>query len=94
MTSAGLHDGQAVIYGYDALGRRASRTAGDATTSFLYDGADVVLDRTSGGSNVDYLNGFGVDDKLRQTSAAGTHYYLQDRGAGGRCRAGDRAAAV
>jgi RHS repeat-associated protein len=78
LTGVSLPDGQAVSYGYDALGRRASRTANGATTSFLYDGADVVLDRRGDGSSVDYLNGFGIDDKLRQTSAAGTHYYLQD----------------
>ncbi len=49
------------------------------TTSFLYDDADVVLDRGSDGSAVEYLNGPGVDDKLRQTSAGtGALYFLQD----------------
>ena len=58
--------------------RLASRTAGGVTTSFLYDGADVVLDRTGDGSAIDYLNGAGVDNKLRQTSGAtGPLYFLQ-----------------
>ncbi|MBI3650999.1 MAG: type IV secretion protein Rhs, partial [Acidobacteria bacterium] len=81
MTSASLPNGQSVSYGYDALGRRASRTANGATTSFLYDGADVVLDRASDGSTVDYLNGGGIDNKLRQTSSSAPSspaYFLQD----------------
>jgi RHS repeat-associated protein len=81
MTSASLPDGQSVNYGYDALGRRSSRTANGSTTSFLYDGMDVVLDKASDGSSVNYLGGFGVDDKLRQTSSASPNspaYFLQD----------------
>jgi len=78
MTSASLPGGQSVTYGYDALGRRASRTANGVTTNFLYDGGDVVLDRNSDGSSVEYLNGPGVDDKLRQTNGVSTNYYLQD----------------
>jgi RHS repeat-associated protein len=81
MTGASLPNGQTVSYGYDALGRRASRTANGATTSFLYDGADVMLDRSGDGSTVDYVNGFGIDDKLRQTKSASPsspQYFLQD----------------
>jgi RHS repeat-associated protein len=72
-----LAGGQVISYGYDAAGRRASRTAAGQTTSFLYSGAEVVADRTSGGS-VDYLNGQGLDEHLRQTSGSGPLYYLQD----------------
>lgn len=81
MTSAQLLKGQNVSYGYDALGRRASRTANGSTTKFLYDGADVVLDKASDGSSVDYLNGGGIDNKLRQTSSSAPtspQYFLQD----------------
>jgi YD repeat-containing protein len=81
MTSATLPSGQAVSYGYDALGRRASRTANGATTSFLHNGADVVLDKASDGSSVEYLNGGGIDNKLRQTSSSAPSspaYFLQD----------------
>ena len=38
----------------------------------------MVLDRRSDGSAVDYLNGPGVDDKLRQSSVGGPLYFLQD----------------
>lgn len=68
-----------VSYTYDALGRRTARTESAATTDFLYDGDDVALDRASGGTTVDYLNGISIDDKLRQTnSSGGDSYFLQD----------------
>jgi RHS repeat-associated protein len=79
MTRATLSSGQAVEYTYDALGRRASRSTGGATTKFLYDGLDVVLDKGANGGDVDYLNGIGIDMKLRQTSqASGALYFMQD----------------
>jgi RHS repeat-associated protein len=79
LTSATLPGGQTVGYSYDAMGRRASRTAAGQTTSFLYDGEDVVLDRSGNAVTADYLNGPGIDNKLRQSSASsGTLYFLQD----------------
>jgi RHS repeat-associated protein len=81
LTGASLPGGQTVGYGYDALGRRASRTVNGTTTSFLYDGEEVVLDRAANGSTVEYLNGFAIDDKLRQTASNGPNapaYLLQD----------------
>ena len=79
MTQATLPNGQIVQYGYDALGRRSSRTAGGITTNFVYKAADVVLDRASDGSSIDYLNGPGVDNVLRQKSqSTGALYFLHD----------------
>lgn len=79
LTKATLSNGQSVDYGYDALGRRNSSAASGITTNFLYDGLDVVLDKGSDNSAVDYLNGPGVDNKLRQASAAtGSLYFHQD----------------
>ncbi len=79
LTQVTLPNGQAVSYVYDVLGRRVSRTASGSTAMFQYDGADVVIDRVSGGSDLDYLNGLGFDDKLRQSGGSwGTLYFLQD----------------
>jgi RHS repeat-associated protein len=73
-----MPNGQIVDYGYDTLGRRINRTADGATTNFVYDGQDVVLDR-AGSSTVDYLNGFGIDNKLRLTNGGlGALYFLRD----------------
>lgn len=78
LTSVAMPGGQTVSYSYDALGRRKSRTAGGLTTSFLYDGVDVVRDAISSSSVVDYVNGPGIDQKLRQANAGGNLYFLQD----------------
>src|SRR5207237_2075309 len=73
-----------VTYKYDALGRRIQRTPSTgASTNFIYDGQDVVKDLNSDGSTVDYLNGPGVDNKLRLTDSRlitlGPLYFLQDQ---------------
>jgi RHS repeat-associated protein len=71
-----------VTYKYDALGRRIQRTASSGTsTNFIYDGQDVVKDINSDGTSLEYLNGLGIDNKIRQKgpSAATTYYFAQDR---------------
>jgi RHS repeat-associated protein len=80
LTQSTLPSGQTINYGYDATGRLASRATNGSSTSFLYHNLDVVLDRGSDGSQVDYLNGMALDDKLRQASnATGALYFLQDQ---------------
>jgi RHS repeat-associated protein len=78
-----LPNGSTVTYKYDAIGRRIQRArTGGISTNFIYDGQDVVKDSNSDGSTVDYLNGPGVDNKLRLTdsrlAATGPLYFLQD----------------
>ncbi len=79
LTRATLPNGQVVDYSYDAMGRRISRAASGVTTTFQYNGVDVVIDRINNGSAYDYLNGMGIDDKLRQSGGAwGSLYFFQD----------------
>ena len=78
MTSATLPNGQVVSYAYDALGRRSSRTTSNQTTSFIYDGQDVVQDRTDSTVQADYINGLGIDDKLKISNTNGSLYFLKD----------------
>jgi len=60
---------ESVSYKYDALGRRIQRAGSDGVgTNFTYDGQDVIKDVNNDGSTVDYLNGPGIDNKVRQTS--------------------------
>lgn len=76
-----LPNGLTVSYKYDALGRRIQRTPSTGvSTSFVYDGQDVLRDINSDGSTVDYLNGPGIDDKLRfaDTHLSGPLYFLRD----------------
>lgn len=70
-----------VSYKYDALGRRIQRTLSSGiSTNFIYDGQDVVKDINSDGSTVEYLNGPGIDNKIRQkgSSSSSTYYFSQD----------------
>jgi RHS repeat-associated protein len=77
-----------VHYSYDALGRRIkrsssqSRTIGFSTaalTKFVYDGQDVVRDLNEDDSvAAEYLNGPGIDNKLRQTNGQTNYYFTSD----------------
>lgn len=72
-------DSTTISYKYDALGRRVQRTpSSGVSTNFIYDGQDVIKDINSDNSTVEYLNGLGIDNKLRQMSSAGTVYFTQD----------------
>lgn len=68
-----------VRYRYDALGRRVQRftVGGKENTKFIYDGQDVLADDNSG-TLTKYINGQGIDNKLRQTTGANTQYFLSD----------------
>jgi len=80
LKQATLSGGIAVAYSYDALGRRIQRTSSaTGTTKFVYDGADVVRDLDGSGSAIaDYLNGPGIDDKLRESVGSTLAYFLSD----------------
>lgn len=70
LTKAVLPNGQSVDYSFDALGRRASRSYQGNTTSFLYDGSDVVAD-----------NGYSRDTcKNRTQDQRGNSGSISDKG--------------
>jgi RHS repeat-associated protein len=81
-----LPNGKVVTYKYDALGRRVERSASvvpplplTTTEHYIYDGADVIRDTDGNGITLaDYLNGPGIDNKLRQTTATASLYFVQD----------------
>jgi RHS repeat-associated protein len=63
-------------YTYDHQGRRTGKTVGGATTSYLYDGLNLV--RTSGASAADYLFGPGIDEPLAMLRGGNVHYVAVD----------------
>ncbi|MEQ1680886.1 MAG: RHS repeat-associated core domain-containing protein [Nitrospira sp.] len=66
-------------FSYDALNRRIAKTINGATSTFLYDGADVVTE--SGASNASYLSTLNIDEPLvRQTSTGNEYYHTDDLG--------------
>ena len=70
---------QTVRYAYDALGRRVRRNLAGSreNTKYTYDGLDVVMDDNAG-TQTKYLNGVGIDNKLRSTNGANVSYFLAD----------------
>lgn len=81
-----LPNGKVVTYKYDALGRRIERSATIApplpattVTRFIYDGQDVIRDTDGNGvTTANYLNGPGIDNKLRQSVGVAALYFVQD----------------
>jgi YD repeat-containing protein len=70
LTQVSLPSGLTVSYKYDGLGRRIQRTtSAGADERYVYDGADVLVDLNADWSVATYLNGPGIDNHLRQTSA-------------------------
>jgi RHS repeat-associated protein len=69
-----------VDYKYDALGRRIERSPSNGDVQkFVYDGQDVVQDLDDDEKVVaSYLNGPGIDNKIRQTDANGNVYFTTD----------------
>jgi RHS repeat-associated protein len=80
LKQASKSGGVTVTYAYDGLGRRVQRTSNaGGTTKFVYDGADVVRDLDGSGNTVaDYLNGPGIDNKLRQAAGGVVSYFASD----------------
>jgi RHS repeat-associated protein len=68
--------GVAATFEYDALGRRRTKTIGGVTTSYLYDGYDVVKEQQGGGA-VKILGG-GLDQFFARTDGSGTASYISD----------------
>ncbi|HBB89106.1 MAG TPA: hypothetical protein DC047_15985 [Blastocatellia bacterium] len=76
-----------VDYSYDALGRRIKRSktqtngiyfSNPEVTKYVYDGQDVVLDLNDEEMPVEYLNGPGIDNKLRQANGQTNYYFTSD----------------
>jgi RHS repeat-associated protein len=74
LKTVAMPNGETVNYNYDALGRRTSRTSNNQTTNFVYDGQDIVQDKTGSSILADYVNGLGMDDKLKMNDK----YFLKD----------------
>jgi RHS repeat-associated protein len=67
------------VFTYDGFGRRATKTAGGVTATYVYDAEDIVEERRSTGDVVRYVHGPGIDAVLaRTTNGANAVYYLTD----------------
>ncbi len=70
---------QNVRYKYDALGRRVERNFdyGKERTKYTHDGLDVLADDDFG-TLTKYLDGPGIDNKLRTQTGSNVNYFLTD----------------
>jgi RHS repeat-associated protein len=64
---------------YDGQGRRAQKTAGGITRTYIYDGEDILEERLSSGPVYRYVHGPGIDQPFARVSGgAVVAYYLAD----------------
>jgi RHS repeat-associated protein len=64
-------------YVYDYQGRRTSKTVSGVTTTYLYDGLNLVTE-TTGGNPVRYLFGPGIDEPLATSQGVNVGYFSVD----------------
>ena len=75
----GISGGTTATLSYDALDRRLAKTINGATTTYLYDGADIVTE--AGATTANYLSTLNIDEPLvRQTSSGNEYYHTDDLG--------------
>jgi RHS repeat-associated protein len=64
-------------YTYDYQGRRTSKTVGGITTTYLYDGLNLLRE-TVGGTPADYAFGPGIDEPMAQYRSGALSYFDAD----------------
>jgi RHS repeat-associated protein len=74
----GLAGGANASFGYDALGRRASKTIAGQSTDYLYDGPNAVRELVGSTSKAEFLTGLGMDEVYARTDAAGMRNFITD----------------
>ncbi len=65
-------------YGYDALGRRISKTLSGTTTGFAYQGGNFIQEKNGSGTPTANLLAGGTDQTFSRTDSAGARYFLTD----------------
>jgi RHS repeat-associated protein len=68
-------------FSYDPYGRRVEKVAGGVTTSYLYDGEDILRE-IRGTATFTYVHGPGVDEPLAREEGTGTLSYYHADGLG------------
>lgn len=74
MTGPGLN----ASFVYDALGRRVVKTVNSATTSYLYDGGNILQEQSGGAASVNTLTGGGLDQFFSRTDSTGSVAPMRD----------------
>jgi RHS repeat-associated protein len=64
-------------FAYDPLGRRVEKVAGGTTTTFTYDGEDILRE-SAGATTTYYVHGPGIDEPLAKEISGSSTYYHAD----------------
>jgi RHS repeat-associated protein len=80
-------------FAYDPMGRRVEKVAGGVTTTYTYDGADI-LRRQAGGSAFLYIHGEETDEPFAVEDGTGTLSYFHADGLGSVAKVTNTAGAV
>ena len=70
-------------YKYDYLGRRFSKTVNSVTSTYIYEGQNLIAER--GAATGDYVFGPGIDEPLAMTSGGTSYDYSVDGTRFNRC---------
>ena len=63
-------------FAYDSFGRRISKTVGNSSVAYLYDGDDVIQEQ--GATTTSLLTGLGMDERYARDDVNGRTYFLTD----------------
>lgn len=74
LSKTGLNAG----FSYDAFGRRKAQTTNGTTTSYLYDGRNVVQELQGATPTANLVTGLSLDETFRRTDSAGARDLLTD----------------
>jgi YD repeat-containing protein len=82
-----VRQGQTTIatYAYDYAGRRVSKTVSSVTTTYCYDGDQIIAEYENGTLNRKFIYGPGIDEPVCMITVAGgteTRYYYHYDGLG------------
>ena len=80
-------------FSYDPAGRRVEKVAGGVTTSYTYDGEDILRE-VRGASTLKYVHGPGIDEPLAREDGSGVLTYFHTDGLGSVVKRTDQAGAV
>jgi len=79
-----INNQRTATYKYDFKGRRVAKTVGSTTTTFVYDGDQIIQDYRNGYRYKTYYYGTGIDELIRMIGAdpyePGTTYYYDGLG--------------
>ncbi len=93
LTRVTKNGAEMATFKYDPVGRRVEKVAAGVTTTWAYDGEDILREMR-GGITTTYIHGPGIDEPLARVDQAGNTSYLHADGLGSIVKETNSAGAV